>query len=59
MLFHEGSVGAHRDLTARVDLLAKSSPDDRSAILKSIPSDEGSRVLQGPRRRRPAGCANG
>jgi signal transduction histidine kinase len=48
MLFHEGSVAARRDLTARVDLLAKSSPDDRSAILKSIPSDEGSRVLKAP-----------
>ena len=48
MLFHEGSVAAHRDMTARVDLLAKSSPDDRSAILKSIPSDEGSRVLKAP-----------
>ena len=31
-----------------MDLLAKSSPDDRSAILRSIPSDEGSRVLQAP-----------
>ncbi len=48
MLFHEGNVAARRDLTARVDLLAKSSPDDRSAILKSIPSDEGSRVLKAP-----------
>jgi two-component system NtrC family sensor kinase len=48
MLFHEGSVATRRDLTARVDLLAKSSPDDRSAILKSIPSDEGSRVLKAP-----------
>ena len=48
MLFHEGSVAARRDLIARVDLLAKSSPDDRSAILKSIPSDEGSRVLKAP-----------
>jgi signal transduction histidine kinase len=48
LLFHEGSAGALRDLTARVDLLAKSSPDNRSAILKSIPSDEGSRVLKAP-----------
>ncbi len=48
MLFHEGSVATRRDLTARVDLLAKGSPDDRSAILKSIPSDEGSRVLKAP-----------
>ena len=48
MLFNEGSVAARRDLTARVDLLAKGSPDDRSAILRSIPSDEGSRVLKAP-----------
>ena len=48
MLYHEGSMAARTDLIARVDLLAKSSPDDRSAILKSIPSDEGSRVLKAP-----------
>jgi signal transduction histidine kinase len=48
MLYNEGPLGARRDLTARVDLLAKSSPEDRSAILRSIPSDEGSRVLQQP-----------
>ncbi len=48
MLFHGGNGGTHRDLTARVDLLTKSSPDDRSAILRSIPSGEGSRVLQAP-----------
>jgi signal transduction histidine kinase/pSer/pThr/pTyr-binding forkhead associated (FHA) protein len=48
LLFHEGSGGPLRDLTARVDLLAKSSPDDRSAILKTISSDEGSRVLKAP-----------
>ncbi len=48
MVFNDGGTGANRDLTARVDLLARSSPDDRSAILRSIPSDEGSRVLQAP-----------
>ena len=48
LVFHEGSTNATRDLRARVDLLAKSSPADRSAILRSIPSDEGSRVLQAP-----------
>ena len=48
MLFQCGDPGTARDLTARVDLLTKSSPDDRSAILKSIPSGEGSRVLQSP-----------
>ena len=48
MLFHEGNGGAHRDLTARVDLLTQGDHGDRSAILRSIPSGEGSRVLQTP-----------
>ena len=48
MLFNEGTASGQRDLTARVDLLSRSSPEDRSAILKSIPSGEGSRVLQRP-----------
>jgi signal transduction histidine kinase/pSer/pThr/pTyr-binding forkhead associated (FHA) protein len=48
MLFHEGSANSKRDLTARVDLLSRTSAEDRSAILKSIPSSEGSRVLQKP-----------
>ncbi len=48
MLFHEGNDGRRRDLTARVDLTAGHSLEDRSAILKSIPSGEGSRVLQAP-----------
>jgi signal transduction histidine kinase/pSer/pThr/pTyr-binding forkhead associated (FHA) protein len=48
MLFREGTGGLHRSLTARVDLLTKSDPEDRSAILKSIPSGEGSRVLKAP-----------
>jgi signal transduction histidine kinase len=48
MVFNDGGAGANRDLTARVDLLARSSPDDHSAILRSIPSGEGSRVLQAP-----------
>ncbi len=47
LLFHEGASG-RRNLANRVDLLTKSSPEDRSAILKSIPSDEGSRVLKAP-----------
>src|SRR4029077_15726653 len=47
LLFHEATSG-RRDLTNRVDMLTKSSPEDRSAILKSIPSDEGSRVLKAP-----------
>ncbi len=48
MLYNEGALAGRRDLTARVDLLSKSSPEDRSAILRSIPSDEGSRVLAQP-----------
>ncbi|WP_165073440.1 ATP-binding protein [Paludisphaera rhizosphaerae] len=48
MLYNEGVLDSRRDLTTRVDLLSKSSPEDRSAILRSIPSDEGSRVLQQP-----------
>ncbi len=48
LLYNEGASSPQRDLTARVDLLSRSSPDDRSAILKSIPSGEGSRVLQKP-----------
>jgi signal transduction histidine kinase len=47
MLFNEGPT-PERDLTARVDMLSRTSPDDRSAILKSIPAGEGSRVLQAP-----------
>ncbi len=45
MLFDEGP-SSERDLTARVDLLSKASPDDRSAIIKSIPAADGSRVLE-------------
>jgi signal transduction histidine kinase len=48
MLFQDGGNRSRPDLTARVDLLAKSSEHDRSAILRSIPSGEGSRVLQAP-----------
>ena len=45
MLFDDGPSG-ERDLTARVDLLGKASPDDRSAIIRSIPAADGSRVLE-------------
>ncbi len=48
LVFHDERASSHHDLTARVDLLARSSPDDRSAILKTIPSDEGSRILKAP-----------
>jgi signal transduction histidine kinase/pSer/pThr/pTyr-binding forkhead associated (FHA) protein len=46
MLFSDGGVSAERDLTTRVDLLSKASPEDRSAIVKSIPASDGSRVLE-------------
>src|SRR5438270_1554756 len=49
MLFNAGNgQGAERDLTTRVDMLSNTGPDDRSAILRSIPVGEGSRVLQAP-----------
>ncbi len=48
MLYNDGGSSPRRDLTARVDLLSPSNPDDRSAILKSMPSGEGSRVLRQP-----------
>jgi signal transduction histidine kinase len=48
MLFQEAAGAGSRNLTGRVNLLAKTSVDDRSAILKSMPSDEGSRVLHSP-----------
>ncbi len=47
MLFNEGGAAPDRDLTARVDLLGKASPEDRSAIIKSIPAADGSRVFEG------------
>jgi two-component system, NtrC family, sensor kinase len=48
MLFQDGASAARGDLTARVALLTNTGLDDRSAILRSIPSGEGSRVLQAP-----------
>ncbi len=48
MLYNSGGSSPKRDLTARVDLLSRSNTDDRSAILKSIPSGEGSRILRQP-----------
>ncbi len=36
------------DLTKRVDLMSIASPEDRSAIVKSIPADAGSDVLSSP-----------
>ncbi len=46
LLYNEGT-SSRRDLTNRVDMLTKSA-EDRSAILRSMPSDEGSRVLKSP-----------
>ena len=49
MLFSEGASGsADRDVASRVNVLGPTSPDDRSAILRSMPAGEGSRVLQAP-----------
>ncbi len=45
MLFHEGPGGPDRDLMARVGV-SQTTDDDRSAILKSIPVGDASRVLQ-------------
>ena len=59
MEFHDEGTAVQRDLRFRVDLLARSSPDDRSAILRSIPSGEGSRVLQAPDAAAADGCASG
>jgi signal transduction histidine kinase/pSer/pThr/pTyr-binding forkhead associated (FHA) protein len=49
MLFSEGPSGStDRELAQRVNMLAPASPDDRSAILKTMPVGEGSRVLKEP-----------
>jgi len=48
LLFQDSDVEAGRELNARVDMLARTSPDDRSAILRSIPVGEGSRILETP-----------
>jgi signal transduction histidine kinase len=48
LVFAEEPGDGERDLTARVDMLNRASPEDRSAILKSIPVGEGSRVLEAP-----------
>jgi signal transduction histidine kinase len=48
LLFQDSGSGTGKGLTARVDMLAHSASNDRSEILKSIPVDEGSRVLQAP-----------
>lgn len=49
MLFSETPSGSgDREAASRVNMLGPASPDDRSAILKSVPAGEGSRVLQSP-----------
>ena len=48
MLFDDTAASAVREMTARVEMLSRPSPEDRSAILKSIPVGEGSRVLSSP-----------
>ena len=48
MLFSEGPGGTERELAAKVNMLGPASLDDRSAILRTIPAGEGSRVLQAP-----------
>ena len=48
LLFQDSVTEAGKELTARVDMLGRASPDDRSAILRSIPVGEGSRILQSP-----------
>jgi signal transduction histidine kinase len=47
ILFDESAAEAIREMTARVDLLALASPDDRSAILKSIPAGTGAGLTGG------------
>jgi len=48
LLFQDSVDEAGRELTARVDMLGRASPADRSAILRSIPVGEGSRILRSP-----------
>lgn len=46
LVYNEGF--RERDLTERVDLLSRASPQDRSAIIRSVSAGEGSRVLVAP-----------
>ncbi len=48
LIFQDTITEAGKELTARVDMLHRASPDDRSAILRSIPVGEGSRILESP-----------
>jgi len=44
----DGPAAPGRDLTERVDVLSRTSPDDRSAIVRSISAADGPRVLEAP-----------
>lgn len=48
MIFSEGSLASEREMTRRVDLLSAASSADRSAIVRSIPVGDGSRMLRAP-----------
>lgn len=49
MLFSESPPApTDREAASRITMLGPASPDDRSAILKSMPAGEGSRVLMAP-----------
>ena len=45
LLFGDSAPSSTDDLTERVDLLSHTSPEDRSAIIRSFPAADGSRVL--------------
>lgn len=48
VLLFDAASPSSREMTDRVDLRKLAAADDRSAILRSIPAEEGSRVLQSP-----------
>ncbi len=48
LLFQDSSAEVDREMTARVDMRGRTDLDDRSAILRSIPVSEGSRILEAP-----------
>ncbi len=48
LVFQESASDVGRDFTARLKMLSPESPEDRSAILKRVPAEEGSRVLSSP-----------
>ena len=48
LLFQASAPDESKELAGRVDMTGKDGQGDRSAILRSIPADEGSRILQAP-----------